>query len=164
MHFTGSRPKDLDKLPSVMENVICRAGALLCARPFTRHVSVAPPGLSLLHSPVRMSAFTSSFLGVAPSVTAAKTKKSQRRSVIAKAVDVSLAPPTTRTAPKVPEGTSLLDGCVEMQSNVNLSPDGDTKTYPLCVPRVSRRRIDSPDCIRSAKRQHLNHLHIHAVH
>jgi hypothetical protein len=52
-----------------------------------------------------MSALTSSFVGVAPKVAAMKPKKAQRVAVTAKAVDVdSLAPPTTRVAPRVPEG------------------------------------------------------------
>ena len=52
-----------------------------------------------------MSALTSSFVGVAPKVAAMKPKKAQRSAVTAKAVDVdSLAPPTTRVAPRVPEG------------------------------------------------------------
>lgn len=61
-----------------------------------------------------MSALTSSFVGVAPKVAAMKPKKAQRAAVTAKAVDVdSLAPPTTRVAPRVPEGAyfpgSLID-------------------------------------------------------
>ena len=52
-----------------------------------------------------MSTLTSSFVGVAPKVAAMKPKKAQRVAVTAKAVDVdSLAPPTTRVAPRVPEG------------------------------------------------------------
>jgi hypothetical protein len=83
-----------------------------------------------------MSALTSSFVGVAPKVAAMKPKKAQRSAVTAKAVDVdSLAPPTTRVAPRVPEGAYFSGSLVDATARSRLAKHA----RPARATRVSRR-------------------------
>lgn len=55
---------------------------------------------------LKMSVFVFPTCGVAPSIVSCNSRRAQRLAASAKAldVDVNLAPPTTRIAPRVPEG------------------------------------------------------------